>query len=792
MENGEPQRALSTCASGLYQRLNESKRQIRLLELHPGSGDETISGSLITVGLPELPSDFDDSILHDELRIAGGKIIRAVCSGNRDIEDDVIRWESLQDSLFSLLRLRLSASHRILAGTHGNPTVATVGRLRGMRLLKPALQLRKITTLLTIGLLKCDAHRSWDRDLHGLKGRLCAQGTRNRHRIVHFARQMDEAVNRYISEYSDGVSPLTSVDVPALEVFLSEADLGSWPIFSAVSWFWGDATSRAEIKLDGMSLDVPMNAIRALRDLRDSDHVKTLWIDAVCINQDDKAERASQILLMGDIYSSAELTYVWLGNDGAVIQDAIVKLKDVLQHRQRAAEYGIRLVDDADANEMYGPFTDLGGVPLPRLRKPIEEVLRELPEGHQMTQAEWRSIFIPRWAPSTWALFELPWFGRLWVFQEAVLSRRCVVVFGPNTTLSWDDLETGGHLMKNVLDTPDGLDLITAVVSQRNSSGSGQSSVRLRRLVECLEDQECSDPRDHIFGLLGLTIWAKRRLRLSHLIQPNYTKPVSDCMRDATRVMIQEDRNLGVLVHWRQVGQSPTWAVHWHKHKLNNPMPFTPRVYGASEQSSRDPGLIDLDLMEKTSDLNILLVKGHLINFVLSTTPALLKTNSRHPTSWSAIEEVLRHIIDLSTRTGFEFSPHTIALTLIASTYEHEVCTSETEEFCRFECMVSNVWSDLHGRGHEQSLDFLETDQMLWFHFVCVCHNSRLFVTEAGQLCVGPAEVEEGDRIVRLFSVPLPVVLRPEQSWFTWRGMAYIDREFPEVHDIVPEILEIR
>lgn len=54
-ERGEPQPPLSPCGSGIYKKLDEFKRQIRLLELHPGSGEEPISGKLITINLPALP-----------------------------------------------------------------------------------------------------------------------------------------------------------------------------------------------------------------------------------------------------------------------------------------------------------------------------------------------------------------------------------------------------------------------------------------------------------------------------------------------------------------------------------------------------------------------------------------------------------------------------------------------------------------------------------------------------------------------------------------------------------------
>jgi hypothetical protein len=52
---------------------------------------------------------------------------------------------------------------------------------------------------------------------------------------------------------------------------------------------------------------------QALRRIRRKWHRRALWVDQVCINQDDLAERSTQVLLMGRIYSSAQKVLSWLG-----------------------------------------------------------------------------------------------------------------------------------------------------------------------------------------------------------------------------------------------------------------------------------------------------------------------------------------------------------------------------------------------------------------------------------------------------------------------------------------------
>ena len=782
--DGEPQPSASSCTSGIYEKLDESKRQIRILELHPGSGEESVSGHLITVDLPVLPLDFDESIFIDELSRISNDTVFAVRSGNRVLEDDLDRWEYIHDALIWLLACRFVESFHILLESPRAPKAKIVDQLRSFgissssSLSELALAVQGISSLLETRLSKCVAYHSWTHDLIGLTRRF-SRRSRDRRFAVRFAEQLHKAFNIFVSEDSDGVSALTPVDVYSLARFTRKICPQNTSQFVAISWFWGDAKHRDKMELDGIPLDIPFNAKCALRDLRDSVHSKRLWIDAVCINQDDKSERASQILLMSDIYSQAALTYVWLGNNDPVTQQAICNLKLL-----RCLSSYVEHVDAADVPESASSA------------RSVRQILDNIRSGHRITRTQWQYMLVPSFSGYVYPLFDLPWFGRLWVFQEAALSRRCLIVFDSNTTLPWEDLWHGMGLIFECTSFRGrgkrGLILIAAVVIHRHNLRNGS---RLLKLAIQNEHQDCSDPRDHIFGVLGLTVWAKHRLRWPHLIQPSYTKPVSDCMRDATRVMIEQECDLSVLLRWREVEQSPTWAVHWHRHKHIRGHP------GFSGLCPLDQRPLDLNLMHESPDLNILLLKGHSIDFVHSTT-ALFDVDEdeavikREDSGLAALELALRRIMDLSARTGFEFSPHTITLTLLACGHSRRLrSTSETEDFYSLVCVVSNVWDGIRGRRSERCLDLPTSDMHIFGQFCGVYRPCRLFTTQAGQLCVGPGGAQEGDKVVGLFGLDLAALLRPEQSWFTFAGVAYLDREFPVVHDtstLPPEIFEIR
>jgi hypothetical protein len=90
--------------------------------------------------------------------------------------------------------------------------------------------------------------------------------------------------------------------------------------FMALSYVGGDANDRRDLMVVGLGddstlkrLSVTANLAEALPYLPWPDSRRTLWIDAICINQEDMDERAEQVKLMAEIYTSAKHVLAWLG-----------------------------------------------------------------------------------------------------------------------------------------------------------------------------------------------------------------------------------------------------------------------------------------------------------------------------------------------------------------------------------------------------------------------------------------------------------------------------------------------
>jgi hypothetical protein len=110
------------------------------------------------------------------------------------------------------------------------------------------------------------------------------------------------------------VHPCSS-GTPIPHCSVEHASLLDKPEYEAISYCWGDANLRTHIRLNGSLVDVPASSASAIRRMRLPDRDRRIWIDAVCINQDDLEERSQQVAMMGDIYGNTKRTLVWLSED---------------------------------------------------------------------------------------------------------------------------------------------------------------------------------------------------------------------------------------------------------------------------------------------------------------------------------------------------------------------------------------------------------------------------------------------------------------------------------------------
>jgi hypothetical protein len=111
---------------------------------------------------------------------------------------------------------------------------------------------------------------------------------------------------------------LPSKDSPEIlrcEIFeytIQVAEKASHP-YEALSYFWGSDDKPQSIIIDNQKLAVTENLYKSLLRPRDRKIPRTIWVDAICINQADEKEKGLQIQFMAAIYAKASRVIVWLG-----------------------------------------------------------------------------------------------------------------------------------------------------------------------------------------------------------------------------------------------------------------------------------------------------------------------------------------------------------------------------------------------------------------------------------------------------------------------------------------------
>jgi hypothetical protein len=83
--------------------------------------------------------------------------------------------------------------------------------------------------------------------------------------------------------------------------------------FEALSYTWGNGQSFETITINDASVHIGANLETALRYIRSPDTPRTLWIDALCINQNNNAEKGHQVQKMCQVFSLATTVLAWLG-----------------------------------------------------------------------------------------------------------------------------------------------------------------------------------------------------------------------------------------------------------------------------------------------------------------------------------------------------------------------------------------------------------------------------------------------------------------------------------------------
>jgi len=297
---------------------------------------------------------------------------------------------------------------------------------------------------------------------------------------------------------------------------LRHVSLAKPPSYLALSYCWGDQSQRSDIWICSNVMSVTNNLQLALRQMR-AFGFTSLWVDALCINQEDREERSAQIVRMPAIYKEASSVVAWLG----------------------AASNG---------------------------SDKIMRMLNRLEEGTALPLLHYQSsgMIASRSELATWDdldhFFARPYWTRLWIIQEIATASRVILTCG-DRVVEWERME---YLLEQLALEPGSAYAEIHLIPNLHQIRMDRMSSRPITLLDCLARSQASqstDPRDKVFGLLGLAFD-----RSQYVAEPNYKFSESELCQVMTESAIISKRSLDLIL-LRQPSTAlpdlPTWCLDY-------------------------------------------------------------------------------------------------------------------------------------------------------------------------------------------------------------------------------------
>jgi hypothetical protein len=543
--------------------------------------------------------------------------------------------------------------------------------------------------------------------------------------------------------------------------------------YFAFSYVWGDSEDTRPISLDGKILRVTANLELALRQVRHEENPIPFWIDAICINQEDVEERNYQVGQMREIYANALLVLAWIGPQ---LSDREEKAFDLLlQIAEHFAKDKALVTDETSAwiaDSVSSEFQNCSWLPL------LE-------------------------------LLERPWFSRVWVVQEVVVSKKVTIQCG-TVRLSHETLMLALLAVSAYLTTiaeASGRDITDADhVTQpgrihelgkiNDRLGVATSHVKIIHqsqyekqrhlprpessydIVYRYNGKQATDPRDKIYALLGLADESHEEVPR---IIPDYTNEPRDIFLNAIRLHIEIHRDLKPLFECCGPDRPdgfPSWMPHWNPRYNPNVMRSLQVGDEIKFKASGDSKVS----VNPSLDPLVLSLKGILVDIIQAVGAQhearpgeMLGDEPYMPDAvWQSWTDIIG-MGDLFRYPG-QFDKMSTEDKAVASS---DYIRGDIDKYHAFwRTLVMNphsdfdidYWSSSSGKK-TSSAPKLDEDGLSRYRMSArsdrCCGNRRFFLTKQGYMGLSFPDIRVGDLVCVFLGLELPFIVRLEEKAFS-------------------------
>lgn len=570
----------------------------------------------------------------------------------------------------------------------------------------------------------------------------------------------------------------------ALHCYLYVQNIGAVS-YDALSYVWGDPKEVSRITChtlrvtnsDGAGVAAPLplgvNLLDALKYLRKTDVSVKIWVDAICINQNDIEERNQQVRMMGDIYLWAERVVIRLFTGGwkSEYNLDLGLLKSGIDRWNRPD----LLITPHSADTYEGVTPD------PNNKNGYK--LYNYPEN------EWVALH---------ALLSHPWFERGWTFQEAVSAKAILLAIG-DLSLTWDELINAcrstsraqplqafsedyvlggsqllGERAMNIARIRYHFSSRTRNSKSNESEGLmlDPGTLAISYLLCSRRPSKTQDPRDKLFSLLGIAMTraeAGWQVDYSASIKDVYINVIAGILTDWTN----DNRVLNLcFLSWVQKSNEehelPSWTPDWtcplDATPIVNILPQTPTPV-QDALGYQVPAPMDMDLLRR-GKLSVTSLKLMSIAFQCEVFDST-------STTWDVYDSELCEMLPGLPREypiyGCSYQVaylHALYPEGIHPTHQRTSSYwQHSKPFDFVEPPFANDYrnSEQHQKEVERAWYFGENKIQQQHSILCHLYR-RLFVSNLSFLGLGPSDSEIGDEVCLLTGSRVPFVIRRLES----------------------------
>lgn len=545
------------------------------------------------------------------------------------------------------------------------------------------------------------------------------------------------------------------------------------PSYRAISYTWGNAQDTRPVRVHDAFIQIPANLELALQHLRDTETSTTLWADSLCINQQDLKEKAQQVNLMGRIYRECTLVYIWLGAPCAGSESMWRHLLFPCFPKAERGDPFILARHFAEDKH----FHDLA-------------CFRHTSKGSERKIYAATAAFETQWNSFVETL-QSSWWSRVWCVQEALLPPDATTIFGhwriPSQTLQMAALNHRKHIRTCcaieavqmperyffVFDTLvlDSIELSRYGVQSTRSEASGIER-GLDWHLRSNRHKGCKDPRDRVFGVLGLV----DQTRYAE-VGPDYSLEVAQVYITAmTAIITESGPDLQCLTgsgfgNQEDFNQLPSWVRNLEA-KIDSISVVYERVRLQTYQLYAAMGEFDTNIVQVKS-YKQLHVRGVRFDGIQEMGQPITKRDWRHVISrlrdWHLIAGIkptnnVDHLKNDSRQTAFWTT--LMADVIQDSEYKwHRLSAHDIENIMEWIASATSAWGSWRKPAYGER--FIEP-------LLAAVYGRSFFRTVNGKfgLCFPTSCVR--DEVWVLAGARVPVILRPHQGCHILIGEAYV------------------